>query len=122
MATASDILSIIAPQFDSEASRQGHLDQAETSTSTTHFGALRARAVALRAAHTLKLATDTARNGDAGPVTSKREGDLGISFGSSRGSGSGYLQLTSYGQELAALIASRPCAHVTGLPFVLAGC
>ena len=122
MATASDILSIIAPQFDSEASRQGHLDQAETSTSTTHFGVLRDRAVALRAAHTLKLATDTARNGDAGPVTSKREGDLGISFGSSRGSGSGYLQLTSYGQELAVLIASRPCVGITGLPFVLAGC
>ena len=122
MATASDILSIIAPQFDSEASRQGHLDQAETSTSTTHFGVLRDRAVALRAAHTLKLATDTARNGDAGPVASKREGDLGISFGSSKGSGSGYLQLTSYGQELAVLIASRPCVGITGLPFVLAGC
>ena len=121
MATASEILSIIAPQFDSEASRQGHIDQAETSTSTTHFGVLRSRAVALRAAHSLKLATDTARNGDAGPVTSKREGDLGISFGSSKSTGSGYLSLTAYGQELAALIASRPCAGITGLPFVLAG-
>lgn len=120
MATASEILSIIAPQFDSEASRSGHLDQAETSTSTTHFGVQRSRAVALRAAHTLKLSTDTARNGDAGPVSSKREGDLGISFGSSKSTGSGYLQLTAYGQELASLIASRPCAGITGLPFVLA--
>lgn len=122
MATASEILTIIAPQFDSDASRTGHLDQAETQTSTTHFGVLRSRAVALRAAHTLKLASDTARNGDAGPVTSKREGDLGVSFGSSKSSGSGYLSLTSYGQELDALIRSRPCAGVTGLPFVLAGC
>ena len=120
MATASDILSIIAPQFDSEAHRQGHLDQAESSTSTTHFGAQRARAVALRAAHTLKLSTDTARNGDSGPVSSKSEGDLSLSFRSPMKTGSAYLGLTAYGQELESLIASRPAAMVTGLPFVAA--
>lgn len=119
MASATEILSIIAPQFDAESTRQGHLDQAEAGTSSCHFGAQRTRAVALRAAHTLKLATDTARNGDAGPVSSKREGDLAITFGSPRG-GSGYLQLTSFGQELAALIASYPAPRITGLPFVLA--
>lgn len=120
MATASEILSTIAPQFDSEVTRQGHLDLAEASTNSTYFGAQRSRAVALRAAHSLKLATDTARNGDAGQISSKREGDLGISFGTAKGSGSGYLQLTAYGQELAALIAAYPSAGVTGLPFVLA--
>ena len=120
MATASEILSIIAPQFDSEAGRSGHLSLAEASTNSTYFGAQRSRAVALRAAHSLKMSTDTARNGDAGPVNSKREGDLALSFGTSKGQGSAYLQLTSYGQELASLIASYPSAGITGLPFVLA--
>lgn len=120
MATASEILSIIAPQFDSEATRQGHIDLAEASTNSTYFGAQRSWAVALRAAHSLTISTDTARNGASGPVTSKKEGDLAVSFGASKSSGSGYLQLTAYGQELAALIASYPSAGITGLPFVLA--
>lgn len=122
MATASEILSIIAPQFDSEATRQGHIDLAEASTNSTYFGAQRSRAVALRAAHSLKIATDIASNGDAGSISSKREGDLSISFQtpSKSATGSGYLQLTAYGQELAALIASYPSAGITGLPYVLA--
>lgn len=76
--------------------------------------------MALRAAHTLKLSTDTARNGDSGPVSSKSAGDLSLSFRSPMKAGSAYLSLTFYGQELEALMASRPTSQITGLPFVLA--
>lgn len=76
--------------------------------------------MALRAAHSLKLSTDTARNGDSGPVSSKSEGDLSLSFQGSKFNGSAYLGMTAFGQELASLIASRPSSMITGLPFVLA--
>jgi len=125
MATASEILTAIAPQFDDVAGRQVALDLAESRTSSTHFGATRSEAVALRAAHNLALDTSSSReDGSAGPITSKSEGDLSISFGSSA-QGSGYmdpdLSQTMFGRRLIGLLRSRPASRTTGSTFILSG-
>ena len=121
MATASEILSAIAPQFDDASGRQTFLDLSESRTSSTFFGTNRPEAVAYRAAHMLDLAANaTALSGSSGPMTSKKEGDLAVSFGTTQGMGdSVYLSQTAYGRMLLDLMkSSGPAAGVTGQPFV----
>lgn len=122
MATASGILSTIAPQFDAEATRQDHLDLAESRTSSTYYGANRPEAVALRAAHELTLAAPASlwADGVGGNVTTKKEGDLQVSFGSKGpvSASDADLAQTRYGMRLSALMRSRPASQVTGVPFV----
>lgn len=121
MATASEILSAIAPQFDDASGRQTFLDLSESRTSSTFFGANRPEAVAYRAAHMADLAASAAvSSGASGPITSKKEGDLAVSFGMSSGSkgDSAYLSQTSYGRMLLDLMrSSGPAAGVTGQPY-----
>ena len=122
MATASEILSAIAPQFDDVTGRQTSIDLAESRTSSTFFGQNRPEAVALRAAHSLDLATNAAAlSGGAGPMSSKKEGDLAVSFSSASGnSASAGLSETSYGRQLLDLMrSSGPATAITGVPFVL---
>lgn len=114
---ASQILSLIYPSADALPNRELYLQLAREQSKGICAGSLE-RAVALRAAHTIALATDPARaGGTAGAVVSKREGDLSISFGgTTTSSGSfGNLQATSFGQELIALIkACKGFIGVTG--------
>ena len=121
MATASEILSAIAPQFDDASGRQTFLDLSESRTSSTFFGANRPEAVAYRAAHMADLAAGAAvSSGASGPITSKKEGDLAVSFGTSSGSKgeSAYLSQTPYGRMLLDLMrSSGPDAGVTGQPY-----
>lgn len=121
MATASEILSAIAPQFDDATGRQTFLDLSESRTSSTFFGANRPEAVAYRAAHMADLAASAAvSSGASGPISSKKEGDLAVSFGSSTGSkgDSAYLAQTAYGRMLLDLMrSSGPSAGVTGQPY-----
>ena len=120
--SASEVLSAIAPQFDTDPNRDALIVQAEEATSSTHFGSQRERAVALRAAHFLSLYTSSARlDGSGGPVTSKSEGSLSIGFGGAGSNSRSSLAQTSYGQELLDLIKSYPVAGITGLPFVVSG-
>lgn len=112
MATASEILSAIAPQFDDASGRQTFLDLSESRTSSTFFGANRPEAVAYRAAHMADLAASAAvSSGASGPITSKKEGDLAVSFGFGTSSGSkgdsAYLSQTSYKKILLNLIHSN---------------
>ncbi len=120
MATASEILSAIAPHFDDVAGRQVLLGQAESRTSSTFFGANRPDAVAYMAAHFLDMAASASTSsGAGGPITSKKEGDLAVSFGSgsSNAQASG-LSRTSYGQMLLDLMrSSGPATGVTGQPY-----
>ena len=121
MATASEILSAIAPQFDDASGRQTFLDLSESRTSSTFFGANRPEAVAYRAAHMADLAASAAvSSGASGPISSKKEGDLAVSFGTSSGSkgDSAYLSQTSYGRMLLDLMRSSGAATgVTGQPY-----
>lgn len=118
MATASDILSAIAPNFDSATNRSLFIELAESRTSSTHYGANRSQAVALWAAHMIALATASEYDGvSGGPVSSKSEGDLSISYATS--STSSDLASTSYGRQLLGLRrASGTGISVTGFPYV----
>ena len=100
--TITAILSSIAPQFDSNVNRDDHISLAELRTNETCYGNKYNYAVALRAAHTLTLSDiqNSSGSGSAGAITSKKEGDLSISFGSTGGSIDSYLGLTSYGKDL----------------------
>lgn len=120
MSTASEILSAIAPHFDDASGRSLFLERAESRTSSTFFGSNRPDAVAYMAAHFLDMAATAATaSGASGPISSKKEGDLAVSFASSgsQGSSSGLGQ-TSYGRMLLDLMrSSSPAAGVTGQPY-----
>ena len=95
--SADDILSAIAPELDSvdPTRRAIILDLADKQTSDDAFKESRDHYVALLAAHMLTLSN---RGGDGGVVTSKKEGDLAISYGGIANAEG--LASTSYGQEL----------------------
>ena len=126
-ATASDLLSAIAPEFDDSPTRQTMLDMAESRTNSEYFGSLRPQAVAYRAAHFLCSFNNTATaasGGVSGPVSAKSEGDLSVSFSkastASKGAVAEDLATTAYGRALLSLTASRGIfAKVSGVPFVL---
>ena len=81
--SASAILSVIAPQFDSTPNRTAYIGYATEQVTPCFFvGDSRLdRAIAYMAAHLLTLDTNASVSGlSSGPVTSKREGDLAVSF------------------------------------------
>lgn len=108
--TASQTLSAIAPQFDTDPKRQDHLDLASLRTNSRCFGNKYNLAIALRAAHTLTLLQNAQSGlsaGGSGSIKSKKEGDLSVTFGGSSDTGvKGDLGQTSYGVELQSLIDS----------------
>lgn len=116
--TAEQIFNAIAPQFVSDPNKSTHLEIATLRTSQNCFGDKYNLAIALRAAHTLTL-TDTANNlgGSSGGVTSKREGDLALSFGGQSSTGiKGDLGQSTYGVQLQNLIDGNILAiNLTGL-------
>ena len=81
--SAEQIFNAIAPGYAADPDKATHLELAECRTSTCAFGKNYNYAVALRAAHTIEMAkgTDHSGSGGAGPVTSKKEGQLSISYG-----------------------------------------
>ena len=126
MASASEILSAIAPEFYSVSSRATFLDMAESRTSSAFYGGNRSQAVALRAAHMLALTSSGSAErigGAGGPISSKSEGQLSVAFGSrsSSSSSDSDLEQTSFGVQLLGLQRSSGAAvRVGGRPFVLA--
>ncbi|MCK4818387.1 DUF4054 domain-containing protein, partial [bacterium] len=63
--SASAVLSVIAPQFDSTPNRDTYLQLAENQTSRCWYGSNADQAVALRAAHMMALNTSALRtNGE----------------------------------------------------------
>ena len=126
MSTASEILSAIAPRFDGAANRALFLQMAESRTSSTYYGENRSDAVALRAAHLLTVneAANASDGESMGPIASKSEGDLSVSYGKlSSGAGADSdLASTSYGRQLQGLMRSSGTGiRVTGIPFVTGG-
>lgn len=100
--SASVILSVIAPQFDSVAGRDTYLEFASLQVTEEFFGSDRVDyAIAYMAAHLLTLDTNSNVTGlSSGPVRQKREGDLSVSFESTKGEKNidALLAETSYGR------------------------
>ena len=78
---------------------------AQQQTSSCFFGRNYALATALRACHMYTLAT-TRLGGASGVVSSKREGDLSISYAKSKSTGNANLDQTHYGIQLKELAKS----------------
>lgn len=116
--TATQILTAIAPNLASNPLAAVYLEMAADRTAQGFFGAKREYAIAYRAAHMMTLFLSGVRTeGEVGPIASKSEGELSVSFGSVGGGSNddGSLTQTTYGLELLALIkASGPFISVTG--------
>jgi hypothetical protein len=110
--TASMIFDLIAPVYASDPGKASYLELATLRTSSCVFGANYQTAIALRAAHMMQMRD---RGGNAGPVSSVREGDLAIYYGSIFETWKSDLNQTSYGMELKGLIKGNGAKHsVTG--------
>lgn len=118
MASTDDILLAIAPEVAARADADLFLELAANSLTASTWGAVYAHAVCLLAAHMATLSpTDATASGDgagvAGPVTSKRAGDVAESYGSSASGVTGMsladaaLGRTKYGLEFLRLRTSR---------------
>lgn len=115
--SVSAIFDFIAPKYASDPRKDMSISLATDRTNTCFYGNNANQAIALRAAHILSL-VDRAENGNSegGNISSKREGDLAISFGSvSSSDNDGDLGMTSYGRQLQGLTkGSSPFIGVTG--------
>jgi hypothetical protein len=120
--SASTVFDAIAPSLASDPNKALFLTLAVDRVSSCRFaGTKYDLAVALRAAHDLTLAKQTESglraNGEAGAVTSKREGDLSVSFAGSAGvtASNSDLDQTVYGKRLKGLMRGTvPAVGVTG--------
>lgn len=114
--TVNQIIDIVAPQYSSDSDLTNTITLATQRTSESAFGVNYEYAIALRTAHILTL-RDMNKNGVlsglggvTGNVTSKREGNTSITFGSISGiqaintTKSVDLTLTRYGLDLLGLI------------------
>ena len=116
--SVSSTLSILAPSYDSIASRDEYIALATLRVNRTLFGTKADWATALMAAHIITLSTGTVfSGGGSGVVSSKREGDLAITYAvnvSGMGT-SNDLNLTWYGKQFLALgKTNTPFIGVTG--------
>lgn len=114
--TATQILDAIAPAFKTHPDKAVFLEMATESLSASWWGSRYPRAVALLAAHQLTLTTRMGGTGEAGPISSKSQGSLSVSFGSVGGSSADAdLSQTSFGLQLIALRKGQgPFIGVTG--------
>ena len=87
---------------------------AELRVGRQYFGKAYVYALSLMVMHKATL-LDMAKEGVAGPVTSKREGDLSVGFGTGGSSGNNDLSNTVFGQEYLELLEQySPRPGVTG--------
>ena len=109
--SAETILDTIAARFASDPNKGTYLSLARARTGA-NYGSSYDLAVALRAAHMMTL---SARNeGEAGPVTQKREGALAVSFAEGDETNDDLAQ-THFGRQLAGLRRGKVLAMgVTG--------
>jgi len=90
---------------------------AELRVGRCYFGKAFVYALSLMVQHKAAL-LDMASGGVAGPVTSKREGDLSVGFGTGGSSGNNDLSNTVFGQEYLELLEQySPRPGVTGPVF-----
>ena len=110
--SASSKLSIIAPQFDTVTGRNDFIELATIQTGECWFGDKYEWAIAYLAAHFIslsQLSQSGATSGGGGPITSKKEGDLSVTFGKSGGNSptdKDSLLETPYGRQYLTLLNS----------------
>ena len=103
--TVDSILSLIAPQFNDIANKNDYINLARLRVNACLFGDKTNMAIAYMAAHLIAVSNDPAREkGEAGNITSKKEGDLSVTFGNFNTDGNSDLNLTSYGQSFQGMI------------------
>jgi hypothetical protein len=95
------VLKRIAPEFADRADLNEWIFQASSQLSPDAWGNLYALGACYLAAHLLTISVgEQFSSGGAGPVTSVKEGDLSLSFGSLSAAGSDqYYLTTKYGAE-----------------------
>lgn len=99
--SVSSTLSVIAPQFDSEANRADYIALAVNRVNRCWYGENADLATALWAAHMMALnLNDNRQNGETGAISSKKEGDLSINFVAGAGQGIYDLDQTHYGKQI----------------------
>jgi hypothetical protein len=114
--TALQILDIIAVQFINDPNKETYIQLATLRTSQDYFGDNYQYAIALRSAHMLETNSNAQSGiGGGGIITSEREGDLAVSYGSTGSIYNRYpdLATTSYGRQLVDLIMG------SGLPITV---
>lgn len=104
--------------LDTKVAESTHLDAlirgAELRVGRCYFGKAYVYALSLMVMHKAAM-LEMASDGVAGPVTSKREGDLSIGFGTGGSSGNNDLSNTVFGQEYLELLEQySPRPGVTG--------
>jgi hypothetical protein len=104
--TVEQIFDAVAPAYAAAADKATFLELSAQRTSAHAFGGNYNYAVALLAAHLIEIAQGAAfaGSGGSGPVKSKKEGDLSISYGGADAAAdSSDLSLTKYGRQLQSL-------------------
>jgi hypothetical protein len=111
--TATTIFDLIAPQYKDNTDKSNWLLMASDELSSCFYGKKYNRAVALYAAHLMAVSLRPGgSSGDAGTVSSKKEGDLSISYSNVGDIRDADLGQTSYGRQLMAL---KKKANVGGI-------
>lgn len=110
MATVNDIIQARRPGTDIDARVGVLVELAQEQLSSTAFGAVYNHAVALLVCHWLEL---DAKQSAAGPVTSKKEGQLAISYAAPRDLSD--LSGSAFGHELQGMIRRIPSFAVRGM-------
>lgn len=103
--SAAEYLQLICPALYSDSSRSQWIAMAGEELSSCFFGSSYQKAIALYAAHQFTLAHRP--SGDAGVITSKKEGGLSVSYDVPDMEGGQALELTHYGLQLRQLRKSR---------------
>lgn len=123
MSSATSIIQVICPNLYSDSNRSTYIELATQLTSSCFFGSNYQLAIALRACHMYSIANINNSTGGkgAGIITSMKEGDLSINFGSISGSSNKDVDLmrTTFGVQLQGLIdAQQAGVTVTGADIV----
>jgi len=122
MLNIDDIVKVKYPKLFLSPDYAVYIELAMNQTSTCYFGVNYNLAVALRACHSFYMTNDRA-SADGGSVTGKTDGRVSMTFWNNTKAGdySG-LTLSTYGQELQALIrAQGPAASISN-PYISLGC
>lgn len=107
----------VAPAMASDTRYTVFLDLASDRVDRGYFGASWTKAMAYMTAHLMEMSN---RNGsESGTVTSRREGDISVSYAASQ-QNDGDLYLTTYGKLFLALLNSLSAgAEISGTGFTM---
>jgi len=104
--TASQIIQVKCPGLYADANLSMYIEMATQLSDSCFFGSNYQLAIALRACHDYTL--DQRNAGQAGQISSIKEGDLAIAYATSKVEGDEDLSQTNYGKKLMYLIKSGP--------------